>query len=164
MAAIALTAVIGLGHASCSPGRPDADLPPPPNELFVRATEYGFALEPAAAPVPFPSRVVVRFVNEGTSAHSLTIVALPEDFPPLAEQARSASGLGAATLARIPQRPGGGSGTVAVDLRPGRYGFLCFVRDSDGLVHAAKGMAVEIRVPEAPEPAPVSAPSLTTVL
>ena len=75
-----------------------------------------------------------------------TIVALPEDFPPLAEQLRSSTRTGVATLARILRRPPGEHGTIAVDLPPGRYGFLCFVADADGVAHAVKGMAAEIRV------------------
>lgn len=40
----------------------------------------------------------------------------------------------------------GGSGTVELDLAPGRYAFLCFVPDETGTPHVALGMVTEFEV------------------
>jgi hypothetical protein len=93
-----------------------------------------------------PGRVVFRVRNEGTLEHSLTLIGLPEDYPPIDEQLHSETRRGAPTLALVPvRRPGTGS-SFAVDLVPGRYAFVCFVQDADGVLHALKGMNSEFRI------------------
>ena len=130
-----------------------AALPPDPAVVAVTMTEYAFGIEPELP----AGRVEFHVVNQGSIDHALTLVVLPEDFPPLDEQARAPTGRGVGTLARLPRRGPGEVGTFAVDLVPGRYGLLCFVRDEAGEVHAAKGMNAEFVV-KAPV---VRAPSLT---
>ena len=91
-------------------------------------------------------RVVFRVDNAGTIQHALTLIQIPDDYPPLDVQLHSSERRGAATIARVPaQAPGSGS-TFAADLGPGRYGFVCFVTDPDGVTHALKGMNAEFRV------------------
>lgn len=104
--------------------------------------EYGFdhATQLAAG------RLVFRVTNSGTIPHSLVLVALPEDVPPIGEQLRSGNRRGVSTFAQVPQRPPGSRDTFAVDLIPGRYAFVCFVTDPDGVSHALKGMSSELRV------------------
>ena len=91
-------------------------------------------------------RVVVRVANAGAQPHSLVLVELDEDIPPLDEQLRSEARRGVPTLAQIPERPPGSTDVFAVDLVPGRYGFICFVKDADGVPHYLKGMSSELRV------------------
>lgn len=105
-------------------------------------TEYAFDVVPEVA----PGRAVFRVRNEGAILHSLTLVPLPDDFPPLDEAARSDTGRAVGTLARVRELDPGESATFAADLAPGRYGLVCFVPDDDGVVHAAKGMNAEILV------------------
>ena len=93
-----------------------------------------------------PGRTVFRVVNAGAESHSLVLVGLEEDVPPIDEQLRSPNRRGAATYAQVPERPPGSRDTFAVDLEPGRYAFICFVRGSDGISHSLKGMSSEFRV------------------
>ena len=93
-----------------------------------------------------PGRAVFRIHNAGAEPHSIVLVELPEELPPLAEQLRSDTRRAVANLAQLPERPAGSRDTFAVDLVPGRYGMVCFVRDADGVSHALKGMTSELRV------------------
>ncbi|MGH9263326.1 MAG: hypothetical protein ACRD1D_01410 [Acidimicrobiales bacterium] len=93
-----------------------------------------------------PGRVVFRVVNAGAEPHSLVLVELAEDIPPIAEQLRSETRRAVPNLAQVPERPPGSRDIFAVDLEPGRYGFVCFVRDAEGVSHAFKGMTSEFRV------------------
>ena len=49
-------------------------------------------------------------------------------------------------MASIRQQPPGDDEVFAVDLPPGRYGFLCFVEFPEGGTHAFRGMNSEFRV------------------
>lgn len=105
-------------------------------------TEYRFQHQ---GEVP-TGRIVFRVVNAGAEPHSLVLVELTEDVPPIDVQLRSPDRRGAATYAQVPQRPPGSRDTFAVDLLPGRYAFICFVRDAGGEQHSLKGMSSEFRV------------------
>ena len=91
-------------------------------------------------------RTVVRARNQGKLLHQLVLIYLPPDVPPLGEQLRSEERRVVPTVVNLAARPPGRSGTFAVDLDPGRYGFVCFVEDPDGRQHAQKGMSSEFRV------------------
>lgn len=90
-------------------------------------------------------RIVLRVRNAGRHKHDLTLVPLAANLP-LSDLFRG-EGHTFATLANLPDlRPGGGH-TFAVDLPPGRYAMLCFVKGRRGVVHAeGKGMLSELRV------------------
>ena len=105
--------------------------------------DYRFEHQPE---VP-PGRTVFRVVNAGAEPHSLVLVGLEEDFLPIDEQLRSENRRGAATFAQLPERPSASRDTFAVDLEPGRYAFICFLRGPDGVPHYLKGMSSEFRVP-----------------
>jgi hypothetical protein len=94
-----------------------------------------------------PGRTVFRIVNAGAEPHSLVVVELEEDVPPIDEQLRSSNRRGALTFAQLPQRPPASRDTFAVDLEAGRYAFICFVQGADGVPHYLKGMSSEFRVP-----------------
>jgi len=92
-------------------------------------------------------RVVFRVHNGGSVTHEAILVALPEDVPPIDQQLRSATRVGVDTIATLRNRAPGSNGTFAADLTTGRYAFVCFLMDPDGVSHALKGMASEFRVP-----------------
>ena len=103
--------------------------------------EYGYRYNPAIQ----AGRVVFRFTNGGHVDHEAVLVALPKDFhfhPDPHATART----GLSTLAILARTRPGQSGTFAVDLTPGRYGFVCFVTDADGVQHYYKGMTSEFAV------------------
>lgn len=130
-----------LNGTSCGSSDGPA-LPPPPEVVDVRMHEYGFELRGPSA----PGRVVFRVANRGQLSHELIMVFLEEDLPPLDQQLRGAERRVVPTFARLPERRPGGSGVFAVDLGEGRYGFVCFIQDPDGVQHAQKGMSTEFRV------------------
>lgn len=104
--------------------------------------EYGFDHASLVA----AGRVVFRVRNAGTLTHELVLVALPEDFPPIDVQLHSGDRQGVDTVAAVHNRPPGTTTTFSSDLSPGRYAFICFVKDPDGVSHALKGMSSEFRV------------------
>lgn len=144
-------AVVGLllaAPACAGAGGPTPTrlLPPGPETVDVTMREYSFDL-----PETLPrGRVVFRARNAGRLPHEMALVVLGEDVPPIAEELRNQRGRVVRTLASVPSRAPGSAGTFAVDLKPGRYGVICFVLDQDGEQHARKGMASEFRVAAPP--------------
>jgi len=105
-------------------------------------TEYRFA----HAPQMPQGRVLFTINNKGKLYHRLSLAPLPPGFPPIAQQVRGSVRRSVSTLASIPDRGPGRTASLAVDLSPGRYAFLCYVIDEDGKSHAGKGMVSEFRV------------------
>lgn len=107
--------------------------------------EYSFEHPRAVS----PGRLVFRARNVGRLAHQFVLVALPEDLPVnMAEQVLDPAPRAFPTVVSTGAQPGRTT-VLAVDLRPGRYGLVCFIEDADGRQHAKKGMASEFRVEEA---------------
>lgn len=119
-----------------------ATLPPTPVKLAVTMEEFAFEHRQE---VP-AGRVVIEAANTGQLEHELQLIPLPEDLPPIPEQLRSEERRAVPTTAILDSREPGGTGVLAVDLAPGRYGLVCFVLDGDGVAHALKGMSSEFRV------------------
>jgi hypothetical protein len=104
--------------------------------------EYAYQYEaPRSA-----GRLVFEIRNTGRLSHELVVVVLPEDVPPIDEQLHSENRIVIPNIASIAPQPPGGRGTFAVDLEPGRYALLCFVREPDGEPHALKGMNSEFTI------------------
>lgn len=131
---VLLVAVSCGGSGTAFPGRPD--------QVEVVMREYRFD-HPA---VLRAGRTVVRAPNRGRLAHELVLVFLPPELPPLDEQLHSSGRTVVATIVSLHRRAPGEAGTFAIDLEPGRYAFICFVQDPDGVQHALKGMNSEFRV------------------
>lgn len=91
-------------------------------------------------------RTVFQIKNAGKLDHRLILAPLPEDLPPLAEQVAGSQRRSIDSLAGIPDIPPGAGTSFAVDLSAGRYGLICFVIDTDGISHVARGMVSEFRV------------------
>ncbi len=126
--------------ASC--GGSAESFPRPVPTVDVALREYGFDYK-----ADFQSgRTVIRVRNSGTLQHQLVLISIPEELPPLDQQLRGTERQVVPTIVSL--RPGdpGTTRTFAVDLDPGRYGFVCFVEDPDGVQHAHKGMNSEFRV------------------
>jgi len=106
-------------------------------------TEYRFDHDRTAA----PGRIVIRAHNAGAVPHELTVARLPDDFTGTVEGGvQSGTGLVVSTTAILFRRSPGEDGVFALDLRPGRYAFICFLADQDGIQHQKKGMSSELAV------------------
>lgn len=103
-------------------------------------------------PPRIAGRVLFRVQNTGKANHSLSLLALTDDIPPIDEQLRGTERRTIVPLAAIKARaPGTRSTTFAADLASGaRYAMVCFVTDAGGS-HALLGMTSEFRI--AAEPA-----------
>lgn len=91
-------------------------------------------------------RAVFRVRNEGHEDHEIVVAMVPPELPPIAEQLKGQERRFITGLATLPVRRPGETNTFALDLAPGRYAFLCFVRGQDGTAHARKGMSSEFEV------------------
>lgn len=96
-------------------------------------------------PLPASGRVLFRVTNSGNVNHSLSLLPLTDDIPPIDQQLRGTERRAIVPLAAIKARPPGAATTFAVDLVPGvRYAMVCFVEDGQGY-HALRGMTSEFR-------------------
>lgn len=144
----ALAVAVALVPVSCGGREPSgAGLPPPPHVVEVAMAEYHFSYDPD---IP-PGRVVFRVRNTGRAVHSLSVLPLTDDVPPIDRQLRGERRLGIRPFADIgPRRPGTGT-SFAADLAAGaRYALVCFVQDEGGRSHALLGMATEFRTGASP--------------
>jgi hypothetical protein len=117
-------------------------LPPSPRVIDVTMREYRLDY---GRPVP-RGRVVFRGHNAGRIKHSLTLLSLPEDFPPLEDELRNKKSRPIAPVANLHPLEPGESDAFAVDLAPGRYGLVDFQRGRDRVDNATKGANSEFRV------------------
>lgn len=153
LAVLAVLAVLGAAGGACSAGDGDRSVstrtpaPAPAPVVHVTMRDHRFELDRL---VP-AGRVVFRVQNAGPSRHHLTLVPLPPDVPPIADQLRGTNRRLVKPFAGIYDRDAGDSGTFAVDLAPDtRYALICAVVGDDGQPHWRRGMATEFRTPEGP--------------
>jgi hypothetical protein len=136
-----LVLVAAMVLPACQSGQ---RFPPSPPVHHVVMDEYRFTLD---QPSVQQGRMVFRVANRGHLDHELVLVNVPPNLQrSLDEQLRSEERLAVATRAYVRPRPPGATGVFAVDLRPGRYAFICFLEDPDGKIHALKGMSAEFQV------------------
>lgn len=117
-------------------------LPPPVPEFPVTMREYGFDHAPQAS----AGRVMVRARNGGSLVHELILIRLPDDFPESIQAQLGTGPRAVATVVALYGREPGSDDLFAVDLLPGRYGFICFRVGDDGVRHLDKGMSSEFTV------------------
>ena len=120
----------------------------PTTDVMVRLSDYNFTVTPGLS----AGHHMLRVENDAAQAHELVIVEL-------------APGKGITDIAKWvdvdmmngppPGKPIGGlsaiakgrRGFVPVDLKPGRYGMICFFPDAkDGKAHSTKGMYKEFTI------------------
>lgn len=148
-AVVAAAALLTLGACSSDATEARRSPPAPAAAPVVNVTmrDHRFELD---RDVPV-GRVVFQITNAGREPHHLTMIPVPEDLPPIAEQLRGTQRRFVQPYAGIYDREPGDTGTFAVDLVPGRrYAMVCAVVAPDGQPHWMKGMATEFRTPGAP--------------
>lgn len=152
-----LTASLVMASAACQPAEQVA-LPAGPQVVQVEMTDFSFRYDQPIA----GGRVLFRVANTGRSNHSLSLIPLSDDIPPIDQQLRGAERRAVTPLAAIKARPPRTRTTVAVDLAPGvRYAIVCFVEDAHG-IHALRGMSSEFRAGGAPAGPPPPTGTSTT--
>ena len=114
-------------------------------ELAVTGTELALTVatsDVAAGPLE------ITLNNEGTVAHELVVLELPQSPPihELAKESRQAVMKAGTEMGAIPKVAGGASGTTDVDLEPGAYGLFCLIEGLGGKTHASFGMWRQINV------------------
>ena len=84
--------------------------------------------------------------NVGRIEHKLTLVPLPDDFPPVDVQRKRVDDpkIVDPVAGTLPVQPGD-SASFAVDLAPVRYGVYCFIVEPKGRQHYRIGMVAEFR-------------------
>lgn len=123
-------------------GQPRPALPAGPQVVEVTLADHRFVYDPPDAAGP----VLFRLTNTGRVAHSLTMLPLSEDIPPIDEQLRGTERRALTPFAGVGARKPGTSTSFAVHLRPGvRYAFVCFLPDDEGTPHFSRGMSSEFR-------------------
>ncbi len=138
----AVTVGVTVAVTACSPSSPDRYLPPSPPVVQIVMHDYRYEHPPV-----FPrGRVVIRAPNLGKVPHEIVVTEEREDAPPIDEQLRGDAPSAAPTFTVVAATPPGQTGTLAVDLVPGRYALICFLQDADGQQHSLKGMSSEFRV------------------
>lgn len=105
-------------------------------------TEYSFNYDPAIG----AGRVLFRVRNTGSVVHSLRMLPLTDDIPPIDRQIRGSRRLAVRPFAGFAALGPGAQTTFAVDLAPDtRYALLCFRTEGEGTAHLLRGMASEFR-------------------
>lgn len=136
-------ATLGLAamRDRCTPAE-SHPLPPRPRLVGVLMSEYEFTHRGQVS----PGRAVVRLKNVGDVQHEAVVVRLPDDLQVgLDEELRAPDKRAVATIVHVGARPGE-TRVFALDLFPGRYGMICFVREADGTQHFERGMNSELTV------------------
>lgn len=108
----------------------------------VEMTEYKFDYR---HPIT-EGRTVFRAFNEGELEHEMLLAVVPNDIPSIDAQLRGSIRRPLAAVALVPARAPGKHGAFAVDLGPGRYALICFVKDEKGMSHGRMGMNSEFSV------------------
>jgi hypothetical protein len=141
LAAVLAALLVGCTGPESPSSRPrlEAPLPPPAAFVDVAMKEYTFGYR---EPIP-DGRVIFHVRNTGREEHEFVLVALPKDAPRFGRTADTPQIV--STVFHVTARAPGEERRFAVDLAPGRYGMLCFVREGD-VSHVDKGMRSEFTV------------------
>ena len=146
MAALAVVATITAG---CDGGEQaetaESPSPSPAAAQMVEVTAVDFAFEGIPDTLE-PGETTFVLTNEGEVSHEITIGLLPAGWT-IEEVALESSDSGTEIVGVIPPMDPGASDEVTIDLEPGRYGYICHVREgTNGKEHYFSGMLGEFTV------------------
>lgn len=140
-----LVFVAGAAVLAASCGPPGALLPPRPAAVPVTMNEFRFEYSKS---IP-RGRVIFEAINAGKLEHRMTLVPLPDDFPPVDVQRRNRDPEKSRTIDPVATStpvPPGGRASFAVNLGPYRYALFCLLAEEDGKSHYRAGMVSEFKV------------------
>lgn len=139
-AALMALALTACPHQIASSRR---DVPIRPQVVNITMQDHGYVFDGQG--VLSSGRATFRVANDGQARHDLIMVKLPDDVDGVHEWLDTDVS-GFVPVYRMKERGPGERGVFSVDLEPGRYGLLCFVKDSEGEAHYKRGMVEEFRV------------------
>lgn len=147
---VAMLAVLTLAATGCGgPEQTEREQSPPatePLEVQVDAEDYVFEGIPATLPA---GEVMFVLDNQGFARHELSFGHLLGD-ESVEEVVRLPESQLHEAIERLPDGippiPTGEFAHVTLNLRPGRYAYVCFVGDGLGRPHAFAGMVGEFTV------------------
>ncbi|HEX8243088.1 MAG TPA: hypothetical protein VF541_06325 [Longimicrobium sp.] len=155
--AAAAIAAAACGRAGATPQAQAAAAPP--RVVTVVARDFAFQ-----APDEIPAGLVTfRLQNRGQNLHHMQVLRLDDGktlqdvFAALPTQGPPPAWMHEVGGPNAPD-PGGDSNATLL-LQPGTYAILCFVDIPDHVPHVMKGMAKQIRVTPAPQPAAMTGPT-----
>ena len=134
---------------------PSPSTPPPSADIFISGSDFSFAVEGSLTPGPH----LFQFKNNGTQAHEVLVLKLQswastQSFLKTYRPGGSPNPAGE-TIGGVVGLDPGLESYFPLDLQPGRYGLLCFLRDpATGAPHFVQGMWVDFEVTLVKDPVP----------
>ncbi len=140
-----------------------ADPGPDTTLIDLKLQEFAFVYDKAAAA---SGNIAFAAKNAGQQTHEMVLVKVDASVsvPELLDTLSTEDGSGPPPFEDFGflgmLEPGQSAvAGLAHPLEPGKYVFLCFLSDTDGVPHAFKGMASEFTVGSTSSPGPISPPS-----
>lgn len=155
----ALLAVAVLALAACS-----SDDEPEPNAISISGGDFSFEVADGSLS---PGTNTIAFENDGEQVHHLQLVqlldgkTLEDTGPALAASQTAGFPSWMRFAGGVGQVAPGGSGSVTADIAEGSYALLCFIPDTDGVPHFAKGMIAALSTEGDANEAPLPDASIT---
>lgn len=148
MAVLAVVATIAAGCGDDEQAATAAKRSSPPSSSAaqrIEVTAVDFAFEGIPDTLEAGETTVV-LANEGEVSHEITIGLLPDDWT-IEEVALGSGNSGTKIVGVVGPIGAGATGEVTFDLDPGRYGYICHVREgTKGEEHYRHGMIGDFKV------------------
>ncbi len=145
LAAVAGLAVVAVAISACGA----AATPQPAGPTAVDVTFQEWAIVPSVAEVK-AGQVTFNARNISTKEEHEMVVVKTDlglfDLPKGSDGKVDEEGAGMTAVGEIPETAAGASGTVTLDLTPGKYLLICNIVDADGTAHYGSGMSTAFTV------------------
>jgi uncharacterized cupredoxin-like copper-binding protein len=144
----ALAIVFSACGAAATPTAAPPTAAAPPTTVDVTLQEW--AVVPASTTLT-AGKITFNVKNVGPKEeHEMVVIKTdlgPLDLPKGADGKVDESGAGLTTIGEVEEVSVGGTGSVTLDLAPGKYLFICNIVDADdGVSHYGKGMTIAVTV------------------
>jgi len=145
LAAVAGLAVVAVAISACGA----AATPTPAGPPTVDVTFQEWAIEPSVVEVK-AGQVTFNAKNLSTKEEHEMVVVKTDlglfDLPKGSDGKVDEEGAGMTAVGEISETAAGASGTVTLDLAPGKYLLICNIVDADGTAHYGSGMSTAFTV------------------
>lgn len=136
---------LAIAFSAC--GTAATPTPAPPTTVDVTLQEW--AVVPASTTLK-AGQITFNVKNAGPKEeHEMVVIKTdlgPLDLPKGPDGKVDESGAGLEAIGEVEEVAVGGTGTVTLDLAPGKYLFICNIVDADGTAHYGKGMTTAVNV------------------